>query len=293
VSAKRVMIQPNHPSLSVRRQCELLLLSRGTLGYVATEIDSDTLSMMRIIDELSITHPFWGSRNVVEELKARGWSVNRKRVQRLRREMQIESIAPKPSTSTSNRQHEKYPYLLRNLAIVRPNQVWATDITYIVLAHGFAYLVAIIDWYSRKIMAWRLSNTMESTFCLDALHEALRNFETPEIFNSDQGSQFTSDEFVGALKTAEVRISMDGKGRWVDNVFVERLWRSMKYEDIYIRCYTTIGEARAGIGAYIENFNTKRRHQGLGNDTPDAVYFRTIATVRVKKQSTKPSTRDK
>lgn len=268
------MIQPENPALSVRKQCELLQLPRSTYTYVATEPSQDTLALMRVIDELAMAYPFWGSRNVVMELRSRGWAVNRKRVQRLRRAMQIESIAPKPSTSTPNKQHEKYPYLLRNLPIVRPNQVWATDITYIPLAHGFAYLVAIIDWYSRKVLSWRLSNTLDDTFCVDALTDALQTFGAPDIFNSDQGSQFTSKDFTDALKAASVLISMDGKGRWVDNVFVERLWRSMKYEDVYIRCYATMSEARAGIGKYLQNFNTTRRHQGLGNDTPDAVYFR-------------------
>jgi putative transposase len=292
VNVKRAMIQPENPELSVRKQCELLQLPRSTYTYVPTEPSHDTLALMRAIDELAMTYPFWGSRNVVLELRSRGWAVNRKRVQRLRRAMQIESIAPKPSTSTPNKQHEKYPYLLRNLPIVRPNQVWATDITYIPLAHGFAYLVAIIDWYSRKVLSWRLSNTMDDAFCVDALEDALQKFGAPEIFNSDQGSQFTSDDFTGALKAGSVRISMDGKGRWVDNVFVERLWRSMKYEDVYIRCYATISEARAGIAKYLQNFNTTRRHQGLGNDTPDAVYFRDALKIpsTTNRQTNQPVT---
>lgn len=268
------MIQPSHPTLSVRRQCEIIRLARSTFDYQPALLGNDTLRLMRVIDELAVKHPCWGSRNVVLELRSLGWVVNRKRIQRLRRMMRIESLAPKPSTTTPNKEHEKYPYLLRQLPIIRPNQVWATDITYIPLAHGFAYLVAIIDWYSRKVLAWRLSNTLDDSFCVDALKEALQNFGKPDIFNSDQGSQFTSGDFTDVLKAADIRISMDGKGRWVDNVFVERLWRSMKYEDIYIRCYTTMAEARTGIGNYLHHFNTTRRHQGLGNDTPDAVYFR-------------------
>jgi putative transposase len=273
------MIQPSHPTLSVRRQCEIVRLARSTFDYQPAALGDDTLRLMRVIDELAVKYPCWGSRNVVLELRSLGWVVNRKRIQRLRRMMRIESLAPKPSTTTPNKEHEKYPYLLRQLPIIRPNQVWATDITYIPLAHGFAYLVAIIDWYSRKVLAWRLSNTLDDSFCVDALKEALQNFGKPDIFNSDQGSQFTSGDFTDVLKAADIRISMDGKGRWVDNVFVERLWRSMKYEDIYIRCYTTMAEARAGIATYLHHFNNTRRHQGLGNDTPDAVYFRKATNI--------------
>jgi putative transposase len=268
------MIKPADTTLSVRRQCELLALPRSTYTYQHAAISAEILRLMREIDELALAYPYWGSRNVTLELRSRGWVINRKRVQRLRREMCIESIAPKPSTSTPNAAHEKYPYLLRHLPIVRANQVWATDITYIPLAHGFAYLVVIIDWYSRKVLAWRLSNTLDTRFCLDALEEAFARFGKPEIFNSDQGAQFTSADFTDALKAKDVRISMDGKGRCLDNVFVERLWRSMKYEDIYIHCYATILQAHAGIKLYLAHFNSNRRHQGLGNDTPDAVYHR-------------------
>ena len=273
------MIELNHPMLSVRRQCEIIALSRSTFDYKPTELGDETLRLMRAIDALHVRFPYWGSRNVMLELRSQGWVINRKRIQRLRRLMRIESLAPKPSTTTPNKEHEKHPYLLRNLPIVRPNQVWATDITYIPLAHGFAYLVAVIDWYSRKVLSWRLSNTLDDSFCVAALKEALHNFTTPEIFNSDQGAQFTGDNFTAVLKAANIRISMDGKGRWVDNVFVERLWRSMKYEDIYIRCYATMTEARDGIETYLAHFNSRRRHKGLGNDTPDAVYFRTAEDI--------------
>ena len=268
------MIEPTHPTLSVRRQCEIIGHARSTLAYQPAAIADEPLRLMRVIDELAVQHPYWGSRNVVLELRTQGWVVNRKRVQRLRRLMRIESLAPKPSTTTPNKEHAKYPYLLRKLPIIRSNQVWATDITYIPLATGFAYLVAVIDWFSRKVLSWRLSNTLDDTFCVDALKEALQKFGTPEIFNFDQGAQFTGLAFTKELKDLHVRISMDGKGRWVDNVFVERLWRSLKYEDIYIHCYTTMAEARTGIATYLKYFNTTRRHQGLGNDTPDAVYFR-------------------
>ena len=268
------MIEPTHPTLSVRRQCDIIGLARSTLDYQPAAIADEPLRLMHVIDELAVQHPYWGSRNVVLELRTLGWVVNRKRVQRLRRLMRIESLAPKPSTITPNKEHEKYPYLLRKLPIIRSNQVWATDITHIPLATGFAYLVAVIDWFSRKVLSWRLSNTLDDTLCVDALKEALQKFGTPEIFNSYQGAQFAGLAFTKVLKALHVRISMDGKGRWVDNVFVERLWRSMKYEDIYIHCYTTMGEARTGIATYLKYFNTTRRHQGLGNDTPDAVYFR-------------------
>ncbi len=268
------MIEPDHPMLSVRRQCEIIALPRSTFDYKAVPADNDTLRLMHAIDALAVRFPYWGSRTVVLELRSQGWVINRKRIQRLRRVMRIESLALKPSTTMPNKAHEKYPYLLRKLAIVPPNQVWATDITYIPRAAGFAYLVAVIDWYSRKILSWRLSNTLDDSFCVAALKEALQRFGAPEIFNSDQGSQFTGDDFIQVLKAAQLRISMDGKGRWVDNVFVERRWRSLKYEDLYIRGYGTMAEARAGIGTYLTHFNTTRRHHGLGNDTPDAVYCR-------------------
>ena len=283
------MIEPTHPTLSVRRQCEIIALPRSTYEYQAVAQSTETLRLMQAIDALHIRLPCWGSRNVMLELRSQGWVVNRKRIQRLRRIMRIESLAPKPPTTIPNKEHEKYPYLLRKISIIRPNQVWATDITYIPLTHGFAYLVAIIDWYSRKVLTWRLSNTLDDSFCVAALEEALQRFGKPEIFNSDQGSQFTGDNFTKVLKRANVRISMDGKGRWVDNVFVERLWRSMKYEDVYIQRYATMPEASAGIDRYLTFFNTTRRHQGLGNDTPDAVYFRKAENkTQIKDRQTNP-----
>jgi len=228
--------------------------------------------MMRRLDELFVAHPFLGSRRMAAMLRAEGRPINRKRVQRLMRLMGIVALGPKPRTTRPAPGHKIYPYLLRGLVIDRPNQVWASDITYIPMARGFLYLVAIIDWTSRAVLAWRLSNTMDLTFCLDALEEALARFGKPEIFNSDQGAQFTSTAFTGRLEAAEVRISMDGRGRWLDNVFIERLWRSLKYEEVYLKAYADGGEARTGISNWFSFYNGKRPHQALGHRTPMAVW---------------------
>ena len=265
------MIEKNG-ELSVRRQCELLSVNRSGLYYEPTERNSDELALMRRIDELHLERPFYGSRKMAQVLKAEGKSVNRKCVQRLMRLMDIESCAPKPSTSRPAPEHTKYPYLLRNLKIERVNQVWASDITYIPLAEGFAYLVAILDLYSRRVLAWRLSNTLDTSFCVEALQEALWAFGQPEIFNTDQGSQFTADAFTKGLLDRGVKVSMDGKGRCIDNIFVERLWRSLKYEEVYLHAYDTPIEARRGIGRYIDFYNLERLHQALGYQTPDAFY---------------------
>ena len=227
---------------------------------------------MRRIDEIHLEFPFYGSRSIARELGKKGYKANRKRVQRLMRLMGLESVAPKPSTSKPNEEHPVYPYLLRGLTISRPDQVWATDITYIPLARGSAYLVAIMDWHSRRVLAWRLSNTMDASFCVEALQDALSHFGPPEIFNSDQGSQFTASAFTDVLLAAGVKISMDGKGRCIDNVFVERLWRSLKYEDVYLKAYTNLVEAREGIGRYFQFYNTLRSHQALGHQTPADFY---------------------
>ena len=258
--------------LSVRRRCELLRVSRSGLYYEPVPNDPEDQALMLCIDELHLKWPFYGSRMLAHELRKLGHDVNRKRARRLMRVMGIESVAPKPNTSKPNREHVRYPYLLRDLVIFRPNQVWAADITYIPLAHGFAYLVAIIDWYSRRVLSWRLSNTMDSSFCVEALQEALKLFGKPEIFNTDQGSQFTSEVFTDVLRERDVRISMDGKGRYIDNIFVERLWRSLKYEEVYLHAYRDLVEARAGIERYMRFFNTERAHQALGYQTPDAIY---------------------
>ena len=230
------------------------------------------LKLMRRIDEMHLKRPFYGSRRIRDWLQDEGHDINRKRVQRLMRQMGIRALYPKPRTSKPGKGHKIYPYLLRDLVIDRPNQVWATDISYIPMAKGFVYLVAVIDWYSRKVLSWRLSNSMDTDFCVDALEEALSRHGSPEIFNTDQGAQFTSEAFTGVLKKAGVDISMDGKGRWIDNVFVERLWRSVKYEEVYLKAYETVAEARTGIGTYFQFYNSERRHQSMNRQTPDQVY---------------------
>jgi putative transposase len=256
----------------MRRQCELLGINRSTLYYKSVRPDAEDLELMRRIDEMHLGFPFYGSRRVSGELRAQGLVANRKRVQRLMRLMGIEGIAPRPNTSRPAPEHPVYPYLLRGLSIWRPNQVWATDITYIPLARGFAYLVAIMDWYSRRVLSWRLSNTLDSSFCIEALQEALSRFGQPEIFNSDQGSQFTAETFTGELLDRGIKISMDGRGRCIDNVFVERLWRSLKYEEVYLNDYDDLVDARAEIGRYLDFYNNRRPHQNLGYQTPAGFY---------------------
>ncbi len=271
MKARRALVDPS-VSPSMRRQCELLGVNRASLYYEPVEPDAEQLELMRLMDELHLKHPAFGSRMLTQMLKQQGHVVNRKRVQRLMRLMDIESVAPKPNTSKPAPEHPVYPYLLRNLPITRVNQVWASDITYIPMAHGFAYLVAIIDWYSRRVLAWRLSNTLETAFCIEALQDALSRFKAPEIFNTDQGSQFTSEDFTSVLLDQGIKISMDGKGRCIDNVFVERLWRSLKYEEVYLYAYDTVVEARSSIGRYMRFFNDERPHTSLGNQTPASFY---------------------
>ena len=249
--------------LPLTRQCQLLSLNRSTVYYQHASVSDEDLVLMRRIDEMHLKRPFYGSRRIRDWLQDEGHAVNRKHVQRLMRIMGITALYPKPRTSKPGEGHKVYPYLLRGLTIDRPNQVWATDLTYIPMARGFVYLVAIMDWYSRKVLAWRLSNSMESDACVDALEEALIRYGRPKIFNTDQGAQFTSEAFTGVLKKAGVSISMDGKGRWVDNVFVERLWRSVKYEDVCLKAYETVSDARYGISAYLKFYNSERRHQSL------------------------------
>lgn len=257
---------------SMRRQCELLGVNRSSLYYEPVKPDEEELGLMRGLDELHLKYPFYGSRSLTQALKAEGVLINRKRVQRLMRVMGLESTAPKPSTSQPSREHARYPYLLRNLKVCRINQAWAADITYIPMARGFVYLVAVIDWYSRRVLAWRLSKSMETEFCVEALRGALAHYGRPEIFNTDQGSQFTTEEFIDELRQREIKISMDGKGRWLDNVFVERLWRSLKYEEVYLYAYDSISEARAGIARYFDFYNNERQHQALGYQTPTSFY---------------------
>jgi len=261
--------------LSIIRKCYLMDVSRSSLYYHQVEQlpDLEELEIKKAMDKLHMKYPFMGSRSFRDQLGLKGYTINRKRVQRLMDEMNIRSTAPKPNTSKPGKQHRIYPYLLRSLKIDRPNQVWATDITYISMASGSLYLIAIMDWYSRKALSWRLSNSMDTTFCIDALNEAIGLYGTPDIFNTDQGSQFTSDEFTTVLKSNDIQISMDGKGRWVDNVFVERLWRSLKYEEVYLKAYDTPQEAQEGIGEWMRFYNHERTHQALDRKTPEQVFL--------------------
>jgi putative transposase len=259
--------------LAKTRRCELLEVARSSAYYHPEPVSEADLALMRLIDEIHLKRPFYGSRRMRDELEDRGHKVNRKRIQRLMRQMDLRALYPRRRTSQPEKGHKIYPYLLRDLSIERANQVWATDICYIPMAKGFMYLVAIMDWHSRRVLSWRVSNTLDTDFCIEALEEALQRFGAPDIFNTDQGSQFTSEAFTGVLKGQGINISMDGKGRWVDNVFVERLWRSVKYEDVYLRAYETPTELRAGLARYFDFYNTRRRHSALDRRTPDAVYF--------------------
>jgi len=265
------MIDREH-KLSIMRQCQLLNRSRSTVYYAGGGASEEDLALMRRIDEMHLARPFYGSRRLRDWLEQEGWSVNRKKVQRLMRQMGIVALYPKRKTSQPGTGHKVFPYLLRGLDVARPNQVWCADVTYVPMARGFLYLVAIMDWYSRKVLSWRLSNTLDADSCVEALEDALMTYGTPEIFNTDQGCQFTSEAFTGVLKSADVAISMDGKGRWLDNVFVERLWRSLKYEEIYLHAYDSVSEARQGIGWYFRFYNSERPHQSLDRQTPDQAY---------------------
>jgi len=258
--------------LPITRQCQLLSLSRSTAYYQAKGISNDDLEIMRRLDEMHLKRPFYGSRRLRDWLMAENIDISRKRVQRLMRILGITAIYPKKNTSAANKKHKIYPYLLRNLEINRANQVFCTDITYIPMAKGFVYLIAVMDWHTRKILSWRLSNTMDTHFCVEALEEAIEIYGAPEIFNTDQGSQFTSDAFTSVLKDNHIKISMDGKGCWVDNVMIERFWRSLKYEEVYLKAYNSVKQARQNIGEYIEFYNTERKHQSL-EQTPDQAYY--------------------
>jgi len=260
--------------LTLSNQCQLASVSRTSV-YARRKLPvicEMELLLCRLIDEEYTRRPFYGSRKMVRYLMTAGHVVNRKRVQRMMQGMGLAGMAPGPNTSKGHPEHKIYPYLLRGVPIVKPNQVWSTDITYVRLAHGFAYLVAVIDWYSRKVLSWRISNSMEAVFCVDCLEDALRMYGKPEIFNSDQGSQFTSDAFTGVLRREGIAISMDGRGRAFDNIFVERLWRSVKHEDIYLNGYRNMGELMLGLTAYMTFYNEKRMHQSLGYGTPSEVY---------------------
>jgi putative transposase len=264
-------VEPDHAELSVRRQCELLGLNRSSLYSGPAEETAANLALMRLLDEEYTAHPFYGSRKMTAWLVARGVVVNRKRVQRLMRLMGVEAIYPKPRLSVAGRGHRIYQYLLRDVSIARADQVWSTDITYIPMPRGFTYLAAVIDWDSRYVGAWRLSNTLEGTFCLEMLDEALSRGR-PEVFNTDQGAQFTAAAFTGKLVAAGVAVSMDGRGRCLDNVFVERLWRTVKYEDVYLKRYETVPELAQGLRLYLAFYNEERLHQALGYRTPAGVY---------------------
>ena len=266
------MINPEH-QLSLTRQTQLLELSRGCFYYQPVPTSERDLVLMRRIDELHLELPFAGSRMLRDLLNREGFAVGRRHVGTLMQKMGIEAIYKRANSSKRHPQHPVFPYLLRHLVIDRPNQVWAADITYIPMARGFVYLIAVIDWYSRKILSWRISNSLTPDFCVEALEEALARYGKPEIFNTDQGSQFTSADFIEVLKKKSIQISMDGKGAWRDNVFVERLWKSIKYEEVYLHAYDSVSAAKAGIARYVAFYNTRRPHSSLDRQTPDMVYF--------------------
>jgi len=268
------LIKPDHPRLSIVKQCKLLSVNRSSYYYQPNGEADLNLKLMRLIDEQYLETPFYGPRQMTRHLRREGYGVSRTRIGRLMKLMGLFAIYQKPNTSTPNVQHKVYPYLLRGLRIDRPNQVWCADITYIPMPKGFLYLVAIMDWATRKVLSWRLSNTMEADFCVDALEEALRRYGQPKMFNTDQGSQFTSFEFISALQqNPGILISMDGKGRWMDNVMIERLWRSLKYECIYLHAFETSSQVRQGLKCWIDFYNTRRPHSSLDDKTPDEAYW--------------------
>ena len=269
---RRALLDPDHGQLSMRRQCTLLGVARCSVYRQRQPANDSELAVMRRLDELFTAWPFLGSRRMALMLRAEGHRINRKRIQRLMRTMGIAALGPKPRTTKPAAGHKIFPYLLRGVVIDRPNQVWAADITYVPIGRGFLYLAAIMDWASRAVLAWRLSNSMDVSFCVSALEEALARFGKPDIFNTDQGSQFTSVAFTAVLLAAGIKVSMDGRGRWMDNVFIERLWRSLKHEDIYLKGYADGREAKAGIASWVAFYNTRRPHQALGNRAPMAVW---------------------
>jgi putative transposase len=267
------MIEPKSQLLSISRQCKILNVNRSSYYYRPKPIKQEDLDLMRKIDELYLENPSSGSRTIRRQLKRQGMIVSRKRIQRLMRLMGIEAVYPKPNTSRPHPQHKVYPYLLRDLTINRPNQVWSSDITYIPMDRGFMYLVAIMDWHSRKVLSWRVSNTMEPAFCVNALEEALSRFGTPDIFNTDQGAQFTSNAFTKVLKDNDIAISMDGRGRCQDNIFIERLWWTLKHQFIYLHSFDNGKSLRRGLGKWIQYYNLVRGHSSLDDKTPDEVYY--------------------
>jgi Transposase and inactivated derivatives len=266
------MIDKKH-DLSIVRQTQLLNVCRSSLYYMPTPVSDDDLALMRRMDKLHLEHPFAGSRMLRDLLRLEGVSAGRERIRRLMKKMGIEALYRKANTSRRNREHRIYPYLLRDLTISRPNQVWAMDTTYIPMKKGFVYLTAVLDWSTRRVLAYRLSNTLTADACLEALEEAILKYGAPEIVNTDQGSQFTSRAFIGLLQHHQIRISMDGKGSWRDNIFVERLWRTVKYEEVYLHGYETVTDARQALNRYFDFYNRRRPHSALDGQTPDQVYF--------------------
>ncbi len=277
VERRRTLIKPGHGRLSVARQCALVSISRSSFYYQPAGETSENLALMRLIDGQFLETPWYGSRQMSRHLRRDGHEVGRRRVRRLMAVMGLVPIYQRPRTTVPHPEHRIHPYLLRGLVVDRPNQVWCADITYIPMRRGFLYLVAVMDWATRRVLSWRVSNTMDAAFCIEALEEALATFGRPEIFNTDQGSQFTSTEFTDVLRAAQVRISMDGRGRWMDNVFIERLWRSLKYECIYLHAFETGSELRAGLLRWIGYYNTRRPHSTLGGRTPDEAYGAGVA----------------
>jgi putative transposase len=277
VEDKKKLIGAEDEKLSIRKQCDLLQLHRANLYYEPVRVSKETLRIMHRIDEIFTESPFFGSRKILEGLRREGFCIGREKVQSLMRKMGLIAIYPKPNLSKRHPEHKKYPYLLANVKITRPHQVWSSDITYIRLRPGFLYLVAVMDWYSRYVLSWRLSNSLDVSFCLEALEEALEQ-GCPDIFNTDQGSQFTSNDFIGILLSKGIRISMDGRGRVFDNIFTERLWRSVKYEEVYIKDYQAYRDAREGLGNYFTFYNNRRYHQSLGYKTPSEIHYANFLT---------------
>lgn len=267
------MISPEH-KLPVRQQCRILKLSRASVYYQKKPESDENLKLMRKMDEMHLEHPYMGTRFLKRQLKAEGFQVSRKRVRRLMRLMGICALYRKPKTSQRHSGHKVYPYLLRDLKITEPNHVWAADITYIPMKRGFVYLFAVLDWASRKVLSWRLSNTLTTDFCIEAVNEAICKYGRPEIFNTDQGCQFTSEAFTSLLRENEIKISMDGKGCWRDNVFVERLWKSVKYEEVYLKAYACVSEGKQSLDRYFRFYNERRRHSSLDDQTPNEFYER-------------------
>ena len=283
VAEKRNRVEADHPRLSIQRQCELLDLCRSSFyrnSMVTDQESPENLALMRAIDKEYTDHPFYGSRQMRNVLRRQGYKINRKRVQRLMRLMGLQSVAPKPGTSKPHPRHKVYPYLLRNLVIDHPDQVRCTDITYIRMSGGFVYLTAVMDWYSRFVLSWEVSVTMDTEFCVSALERSLRIYGSPEIFNTDQGAQYTSKEFITILQKHEVKISMDGKGRAMDNIFIERLWRTVKYEEIYLKEYKTVSELKAALKTYFYFYNYERPHKSLGGKSPADIYIPTVKLAK-------------